>query len=172
MLAYVVEAFEGFGCEVAVVTSPHTPYTANWCRAQGILTVKSRGRGYVEDLVEVAGILDGSGPFFTSVADLPCLASEILDDIFAGYVQSGRPACSAWIPREICRELDCRTRYVEVVDGIPACPVGINILRFEGIEEPQEEERLLVADQRLAYNVNTRDERERVERFLCRKRSA
>ncbi len=170
MIAYVIEAFVAFGCEVAVATSPHTPYTGNWCRAHGILEVKSRGRGYVEDLVEAAGTLDGSGPLFTSVADLPCLASEILDEIFDGYVRSGRPACSAWIPREICRKLDCRTRYVEVVDGVAACPVGINVLQFEAIEEPQDEKRLLVPDRRLAFNINTREEREVVERYLCHRR--
>ena len=156
MLSYVIDAFSSAGHEVVVVASHRTPFTKNWCRVRGFLLYEAEGLGYVEDIRAAAADLGEEGtPFFTCVSDLPCLAPDIVAGIEDAWRRARAPACSTW---------------VEVIDGTPACPAGINILTAGGLEEPQEELRLLLHDKRLVFNINTREELALVQGYLCRKR--
>jgi adenosylcobinamide-phosphate guanylyltransferase len=47
-----------------------------------------------------------------------------------------------------------------------ACPAGLNILRGDVIDRPQEEFRLLIRNRRLAFNINTREELAAVKSLL------
>jgi adenosylcobinamide-phosphate guanylyltransferase len=167
MIGYVIEAFEQAGHEVIVVASPKTPFTRNWCTANAMAFFAAGGRGYVEDIVEAVQELGETGPLFTCVSDLPCLTPEIIVRIGEEYAQSGKDACSTWVPQSICRQYNCRTGYVETIGGVRACPAGINILNGERITEEQEELQLIIDDRRIAFNVNTREELEAVRQYLC-----
>ncbi|MFA5294644.1 MAG: NTP transferase domain-containing protein [Methanoregulaceae archaeon] len=158
MIEYVIDAFSASGHDVIVVLSGKTPYTHNWCRARGITHLTASGTGYVEDIAEAAGILEEEGPFFTCVADLPCLHPQIIREIELRYRASGKAACSVWVPRDLARATGCRTPYTGNVGGIPACPAGINILRGDLITGPQDELQILLHEKRLVYNINTREE--------------
>lgn len=173
MLSYVIGAFADAGHEVVVVASYRTPFTKNWCRAQGVALYEAEGLGYIEDINAAAADLEEEGtPFFTCVSDLPCLAPEIVAGVEETWRRAGTPACSTWVPRDLCEEHGCRTQYTESVDGIPACPAGINILMAGGSGAAQDELQLLLHDRRLAFNVNTREELALVQEYLCRKRDA
>ncbi|MDN7012688.1 5-deoxyadenosylcobinamide phosphate nucleotidyltransferase [Methanoculleus sp. FWC-SCC3] len=173
MLSYVIDAFMAAGHEVVVVASYRTPFTKNWCRAQGVALYEAEGLGYIEDINAAAADLEEEGtPFFTCVSDLPCLAPEIVAGVEETWRRAGTPACSTWVPRDLCEEHGCRTQYTESVDGIPACPAGINILMAGGSGAAQDELQLLLHDRRLAFNVNTREELALVQEYLCRKRDA
>lgn len=173
MLSYVIDAFTAAGHEVVVVASHRTPFTKNWCRAQGVALYEAEGLGYIEDINAAAADLEGEGmPFFTCVSDLPCLAPDIVTAVEDAWRRGGTPACSTWVPRALCEEHGCRTRYTEAVDGVPACPAGINILTAGGSGAAQDELQLLLHDRRLAFNINTREELALVQEYLCRKRSA
>jgi len=169
MVAWIIDAFAAAGLEVVVVASHRTPMTLNYLRVQGVEIYQGAGQGYVEDIVEAATELDIQAPFFTSVADLPCLRPEHVTGIRDTYLSQERPALSTWIPQSLCQPADCRTDYRETVDGILAVPIGVNILLGVRISEPQEEYRLLLHDPALARNVNTREELEAVRRVLCGK---
>jgi adenosylcobinamide-phosphate guanylyltransferase len=158
MIEYVIDAFTAAGHEVVVVLSGKTPFTRNWCRAREITHLTTSGAGYVEDIAEAVGTIGVTGPFFTCVADLPCLRPEIIREVETRYRESGREACSVWIPRELASMSGCRSLYSGTVNGITACPAGINILRGDLIDRPQSELLLLITDKRLAYNINTREE--------------
>lgn len=171
MLAYVIDAFASAGHEVVVVASHRTPFTKNWCRAQGVALYEAEGLGYVEDIRAAAEDLGEAGtPFFTCVSDLPCLATDIIAGVEAAWRRAKTPACSTWVPRDLCEEHGCRTQYMETVDGVPACPAGINILTAGGLDGPEEELRLLLHDRRLVFNINTREELALVQEYLCQKR--
>jgi adenosylcobinamide-phosphate guanylyltransferase len=158
MIARVIDAFEGAGCEPVVVLSPRTPYTHNWCRARGITHLTSQGNGYVADLVHAVETLEERDPLFTSVSDLPCLTPEILCEVYARYRESGKDACSVWVPRELVLGEGCRSLYRETVCGTDACPAGLNILRGDRISGAQEEVQVLIRSRRLVFNINTREE--------------
>lgn len=157
MISSVMDAFCAAGCEVMVILSRKTPYTHAWCRARGIPHYTASGEGYIEDIIESVRILDITEAFFTSVSDLPFLEEDLVRDILKAYRKSGKVALSTWIPKKSAEKSGSRIPYVESVGGIEACPAGINILRGDRIGEPQDEERLLIDDLRLAYNINTRE---------------
>lgn len=157
MISSVMDAFCAAGCEVMVILSRKTPYTHAWCRARGIPHYTASGEGYIEDIIESVRILDITEAFFTSVSDLPFLEEDLVRDILEAYRKCGKVALSTWIPKKRAEKSGSRIPYVESVGGIEACPAGINILRGDLIGEPQDEERLLIDDLRLAYNINTRE---------------
>lgn len=162
MIAYVIDAFRNAGCEPVVVLSSRSPYTANWCRVQGIPCITTTGAGYIEDLVEAVTALGVEGPAFSCAADLPCITADLIRLILSKYLEAGTEACSVWVPLALVGERGCRTHYQEYVDGVEACPAGVNILRGDCIGRVQEESAFLINDCRLAYNINTRGELELV----------
>lgn len=158
MIEYVIDAFAAAGHDVVVILSGKTPFTRNWCRARGITWLATSGAGYIEDIAEAAGLLGITGPFFTCVADLPCLRPDIIREIEARYRESGKEACSVWIPRDLAGMSGCRSSYTGTVQGITACPAGINILRGDLIDRAQDELALIIPEKDLAFNINTREE--------------
>ena len=167
MINYVIDAFTCAGHEPVVIASPNCPFTANWCRAQQISLYTAQGLGYIEDLVEAGCALEAEGPLFTCVADLPLLTPGIIHGIDQEYRKRGTPAASVWIPATFPGSTDRHRDYADEVSGTLAYPVGINMLRGDQIAKPQEESRILSRDFRLAYNVNTPGDLERVRQVLC-----
>ena len=166
MIERVIDAFLSAGCEPVVVLSPRTPYTHNWCRARGITHLTAPGNGYVEDLVHAVETLEEKDPLFTSVSDLPCLTPEILCGIYRRYRDSGKDACSVWVPRDLQLEEGCRSVYRETIEETESCPAGINILRGDRISEVQDEVKVIIRSRRLVFNINTREELLRVQSLV------
>jgi adenosylcobinamide-phosphate guanylyltransferase len=166
MIELVIDAFREAGCEPVVVLSPRTPYTHNWCRARGITHLTAPGKGYVEDLVHAVETLGERYPLFTSVSDLPCLTPEILCEVYRRYRNSGKDACSVWVPRDLQLGEGCRSLYMETIDGTEACPAGINILRGDRISGVQDEFQVIIRSRRLVFNINTREELMRVQSLV------
>lgn len=168
MIGYVIEAFRNAGHDVTVILTEKTPFTRNWCRAHGIAHLTGSGSGYIEDIGEAVELLELAHPFFTCGADLPCLHPAIIREIEEKYRESGKEACSVWVPRELFLDAGCRSSYTEQIGGIPACPAGINILRGDLIARQQEEVQLLLHEKSLVFNINTRDELERLRLWFSR----
>ncbi len=166
MIRYVIDAFLAAGVTAVVVTSTQTPYTKNWCRANDIPFVSTDGNGYLEDLAQAVVILEESGPLFVSVSDIPCLRADIISSVFDKYTSSGMQACSTWIPLTLCEHFGTAPRYSMEIDGVPASPAGINILDGSCIHMEQEELQLLLHEQGLVFNVNTRPELELLEKHF------
>jgi adenosylcobinamide-phosphate guanylyltransferase len=162
MISHVIHAFESGGYEPVVILSDRTPFTRNWCRAHHIEYLVASGAGYIPDIAEAVSIFDEAGPFFTCVADLPCITPGIIGEIEDRYRRSGKEACSVWVPLS----LGGRDSYAAEIEGVMASPAGINILRGDAIDRPQEELRLLISDRRLAFNINTREELDAVKSLL------
>lgn len=171
MIMYVIEAFESAGFDVVAVLSRKTPYTHNWCRAHGISHYTAEGMGYVEDIAECADAHGITGPFFTSVADIPCLERDIVQTLHEVYRHSQKDALSSWIPRGLAERFGSRVAYIEKINGLDACPAGINILRGDCMGTPQDETRVILDDFRLAYNINTREALDLVTRVIRARRN-
>ncbi len=158
MIRSVMDTFRGAGYEIVVVLTPRTPYTANWCRVQGVTSLMTCGMGYIPDLVEAVRELEEQGPLFTSVSDLPCLQVSTVQHIRELYERAALPACSAWVPVRLLQQRGISHSYEESVEGEAAVPAGINILMGNRIEEEQEESRFLIPSPDLALHVNTRSD--------------
>ena len=169
MIAYVIDAFSAAGIIPVVVASPKTPMTMNWCRAQGVSFCRPDGRGYVEDMISAVQTLDERYPLFVCVSDIPCITTRIIHHIADSYYISGKDACSAWVPAALVHSCRGSMPYLEQVCGVEASPAGVNILRGDLIEQPQEELQVLLNEPGLALNVNTPADLERAEDFLKRR---
>ncbi len=168
MISYVIDAFCAGGFDPVVAASPKTPMTMNWCRAQDIAFCKTDGRGYIEDMISAVETLDEQSPLFVCVSDIPCITVKIIRRIADAYDTSEKDACSAWVPADLVHSCRGDTTYLETVNGIEACPAGINILRGDLILQPQEELQVLLSEPGLALNVNTRADLAKAEDFIKR----
>jgi adenosylcobinamide-phosphate guanylyltransferase len=168
MIEYIIDAFFSAGMEPVVAASSNTPMTMNWCRAHGIEFIKAEGGGYITDMIQAVKTLDEQHRLFVCVCDIPGITAEIIIRIADAYHFSGKDACSTWVPAYVTRSFRCTMPYLEKVDGIDACPVGVNILRGDLIAQPQEELQVLLNEPALALNVNTRDDLANAEDFLKR----
>ncbi|MFA6363705.1 NTP transferase domain-containing protein [Methanoregula sp.] len=166
MLGYVIDAFAGAGCEVVVATSQKTPMTRNWCRVNGVDSYNADGVDYILDMVETVQALEETQPLFVSVSDIPCIDAEIIAGIHEAYLSSGKDACSTWVPSRIVKACRGGMTYRETIKNEEVCPTGLNILRGDRIADVQDELQLVIADPRLALNVNTREDRAAAEAFL------
>lgn len=167
MIEYILDVFARAGCETVVIASPQTPYTRNWCRAHGTALYSAGARGYVADIVEAVTELGEEGPVVTSVSDIPCITPDLVTRVLEAYQEAGTPALSTWVPAARCRGSSLRASYQECIDGVVACPAGVNVLLGARIEEEQEEYRLLIDDPALGLNVNTRADLALAARRLC-----
>jgi adenosylcobinamide-phosphate guanylyltransferase len=168
MISYVIDAFCAGGFDPVVAASSKTPMTMNWCRAQGIAFCKAEGRGYIEDMISAVESLDVQRPLFVCVSDIPCITVNVIRQIADTYNMSGKDACSAWVPADLVQSYRGEISYKEKINGIEACPAGINILRGDLILQPQEELQILLRDPGLALNVNTRADLAKAEEFIKR----
>jgi adenosylcobinamide-phosphate guanylyltransferase len=168
MIAYVIDAFCAGGFDPVVAVSLKTPMTMNWCRAHGIEYCKADGRGYIEDMISVVETLDEHHPLFVCVSDIPCIPAKVIPQITDAYLLSGKDACSSWVPADLVQSCGGSISYQKTVDGIEACPAGVNILRGDLISQPQEELQILLNEPGLALNVNTQADLTRAEKFILR----
>ena len=166
LVSYVIDAFRDAGCLPVVAASFQTPMTLNWCRANGIEFCKTEGAGYIEDMVSAVMMLEEEKPLFVSASDLPCITPDIINTITGAYHSSGKDACSVWVPAIMSTSCHEGMPYREELQGITACPAGVNILMGSLIAQPQDELQLLLEEPRLALNVNTRADLAEAEQFL------
>lgn len=168
MIARVIDAFDSYGCDIVVVASRKTPMTRNWCRVTGIDVITAEGYGYIEDMIFAVTELEETDPLFICVSDIPCLQASVIEKISMAYRGCGKDACSTWIPLALVHNKE-DVRYAGQIDGIAACPAGINILRGDRIRKPQDEFQFLLAEPRLAHNINTRTDLANVNAFFSKK---
>lgn len=165
LLARVLRALDGcrLVSEVYVVTTPGHRVTRRIAEELGVGVVLTPGRGYVRDLREA---LDRTGtPALTVGSDLPALTPGLVERIVRLWASLPRPSMSVWVPvRRVVRlGLSLWGRFPDRVGGVPAVPAGINVVG--GVRETPED-RVLIDDPRLACNVNTVHDLNRVRGFL------
>lgn len=166
LIEYVLTALEEAGFEILVVTTPRTPYTANYCRIRGVDQVCTEGTGFIEDIIEAVHLSDEQGPVLIVCADIPGITPHHLQEVVERYYCSGKAAASVWIPVHLVKELGCTVQHATIIAGIPAVPAGLNILDGSLIDEEQEETEILLCEPALAFNINTPGELRTAESFF------
>jgi len=157
MIDWVVEALLGAeGVDrVVIAVTKNTPKTAAAMRERGLEVVETPGAGYVSDTRHAIEELKLGGTLVIS-ADLPFVSSRIIDWAISRFEQSGKPALSVMCPLEVFRASGIRPEYQYSVRGRDVCPVGLNILDGNRLGRGEvDEERAILEDQELAFNVNT-----------------
>ena len=155
LLEWVLDACREARFPFLIVTSTHTPYTANYCRIHDYPQFQAQGNGYVSDLMEVLAELDIVGPVMTIVSDLAGLCGSHLHTIENEYYKAGKEACSVWVRQRVCIEHGFSYSYTEEEKDEQIVPAGINILDGSAFDREQEEFRLITDEPTFACNINT-----------------
>jgi adenosylcobinamide-phosphate guanylyltransferase len=173
MLDRVVRALDRSAVSaVHAVTAPATPETRARARDLDLPVVDAPGEGYVADLQYALDAVPP--PVLTVVADLPHLAAAHVDRALSTAVVSGgdtdadsvAPAdartvasLTVCVPVELKRALGVSVDTQFDHRGRAVAPAGLNVVG-EGTES---ENVSVVADERLAVNVNRPGDREVAE---------
>ena len=155
LLEWVLQACHEAQFPFLIVTSTHTPYTANYCRTHDYPQFQAQGNGYVSDLMEVLAEVDIAGPVMTIVSDLAGLRGFHLHTIENEYYKAGKEACSVWVLQQVCIKYGFSYSYTEEDHGKQIVPSGINVLDGSVLDREQEEFRFITDDPTFACNINT-----------------
>ncbi len=173
LIHYVLDALLGSQNidRIFVATSPRVKKTIDWIcdfkkEHEKVEIIETGGEGFVHDMVlavEKAGI---KGRVFIIMADLPLVTSGLIDRIIEKYGEAGTPALSVHMNLDVFTRLGLRPDTVFHKNSSFIVPCGINILDADRIKEEQEDYNLILDDEELALNVNTRADLAICERIL------
>ncbi len=173
LIHYVLDALLGSQNidRIFVATSPRVKRTTDWIcdfkkKHEKVGIIETDGEGFVHDMVmavEKAGI---KGPVLIMMADLPLVTSGLIDRIIEKYNEAGTPALSVHMNLDVFTRLGLRPDTVFHKNSSFIVPCGINILDADKIKEEQEDYNLILDDEELALNVNTRADLAVCKRFL------
>lgn len=151
MVMYVINALKKSKQinDIIIATSKNTPKTDEFLKNQGIKTILTPGKNYVEDLQYIISNFKLDDVLLTLTADLPLITGEIIDYVLTKYEKSIKPAMSVMIPEDFFIENNLKP--TSVFENL--VPSGLNILR--SINKTQNEEVLILEKIELAVNINT-----------------
>ncbi len=173
LIHYVLDALLGSQNidRIFVATSPRVKRTIDWINDfkkehDKVGIIETDGEGFVHDMVmavEKAGI---KGRVFIIMADLPLVTSLLIDRIIKKYNEADMPALSVHMNLDVFTRLGLRPDTVFHKNSSFIVPCGINILDADKIKDEQEDYNLILDDEELALNVNTRADLAVCKRFL------
>lgn len=136
----VIEELELAGLEMVFVTSPYTPETEVFLRAEGWEVFRAGGKGYMQDLYETISQYRIVEPVLNVNSDLYFRRRGVILEFLRAYLSSSSPAMSAAFP-----------------DGRR---VGINA--FDPVLGEQREEKFIIDESRVV-NVDRPEDLERLK---------
>ena len=150
MVARVLDALKSSRIDTPYgVTSPQTPATARWLDSRdGVDVIETAGEGYVADLTRALEAVDR--PVLTVVADLPLLASEVVDRTIE---TCGSDTLTVCVPATLKRQLGVTVDTTRAHGGRELAPTGLNVVGEDDTETIR-----VSYDARLAVNVNRSDD--------------
>jgi adenosylcobinamide-phosphate guanylyltransferase len=158
IIQHVITALQESGCfsKIICATSPNAPKTRQFITELGILTMETKGNGYVNDLNEILLKLDDDQVFVTS-GDLPLLDALVVKEI----VQHGRnkePWLSVLVSKRFLAMLGLTSEYNLIYDNKECAYTGISIVNGREISTMKEvrESYVVLDDKRIAINLNTK----------------
>ena len=173
LIHYVLNALLGSQNieRIFVATSPRVKRTTDWIcdfekEHEKVGIIETEGVGFVHDMVMAVEKAGSKGPVLIMMADLPLVTSGLIDRIIKKYSEAGTPALSVHMNLDVFTRLGLRPDTVFHKNSSFIVPCGINILDAGRIHEEQEDYNLILDDEELALNVNTRADLAVCERFL------
>jgi adenosylcobinamide-phosphate guanylyltransferase len=174
MLDRVVRALqESAVSSIHAVPSPQTPRTRSHAVDRGLSVVDAPGEGYVADLQHALGVVDP--PVVTVAADLPLLAAAHVDralstaavaDAETDANAASLSSLTVCVPVALKRTLGVSVDTQFDHGDRAVAPTGLNVVATSpdaDADDGRTETVSVVADERLAVNVNRPRDREVAE---------
>ncbi len=167
LIDYVTSALQDCSVErIFLAATDNVPKTKMWAEQRGLRVVDTPGRGFVADMifaVEKAGVAD---PILITMADLPLITPDLIDEIIEIYEERPEPALSTHTPLNLHRLLGRRPDSLFNYQGQLIVPSGINILDGADIKKEQEDYHLILERIELAVNVNVVEDLKLCEKIM------
>ncbi len=173
MIHYVLSALIGsknIG-NIFIATSPRVEKTILWLldfikEHNNIKIIQTPGNGFVNDMILAVEKAEITGHVLMIMADLPLVTPHLIDRIIKKYNNMNTPALSVHMKLDVFTRLGLRPDTVFHKNNGLIVPCGINILDAGRIREEQEDYNLILDDEELALNVNTKEDLDICERYL------
>jgi adenosylcobinamide-phosphate guanylyltransferase len=173
MISYVLEALLGsknIG-RIFVATSPRVEKTEMWLLDfikdhRNVSIIRTKGDGFVNDMASAVEEAEITGSVLITMADLPLITSALIDRIIEKYQDMNTPALSVHMGLDAFTRLGLRPDTLFHKNGGFIVPCGINILDAQRIREEQEDYNLILDDEELALNVNSREDLAACKKYL------
>jgi adenosylcobinamide-phosphate guanylyltransferase len=154
--------------EIYVITSGNTPKTEEKCLKNGLKVLRTKGKGYHNDLKQA--IIEGelSCPVLTMPADLPALTGRFIDKIIELFEKKGKNALAVFVPIEKRKELELSVSSKDEFEGVMYAVSGVNIINGEKIlSKGKIDTAALITDEiEVLFNINTQKDLDIAKNFL------
>ena len=166
VIFHVMDVLENSGCfsKIIVATSPNSPKTKQVLEQNGIKTFDTLGKGYTNDLNFILQNIDE----FTFVVsgDLPLLDEKIIQIMIEKF-NPENVWTSFLVSKKFLNSLDLESKLLVKTENITCSYTGISIMDAKKIKnlKPVKENYLILDDKRIAFNLNTKQDYELLQRF-------
>nr|ABZ09491.1 putative Nucleotidyl transferase [uncultured marine crenarchaeote HF4000_APKG8D6] len=164
VIFHVIDALKNSHCfsQVIVATSPNSPDTKHVLEQNRIETLSTPGNGYVNDLNFLLQKMSGS--VFVTSGDLPLLDEKIIQVITEKF-NSENVWTSFLVSKKFLNSLGLESSLLVNSDNIECAYTGISIINVNKLElgnwpSPVKENYIILDDNRIAFNLNTRKDYE------------
>ena len=165
IIFHVIDSLNDSHCfsKVFAATSSNSPDTKYELEQRGIETLDTQGNGYVNDLNFLLQKMNGS--VFVVSGDLPLLDAEIIQNIVKFNSES--IWTSFLVSKKFLNSLDLESKLLVKTENITCSYTGISIMDAKKIKnlKPVKENYLILDDKRIAFNLNTKQDYELLQRF-------
>lgn len=157
IVMHVVDALADSGCleTVRAAVSPNSPRTWDYLLENGIGVVRTSGLGYAEDLAHV--LRSTRDDVLVVSGDLPLLDGDIVRRMVSEY-DPDRTWCSFVATRRFVESLGTSAESSPAVGGLECVYTGVSLVNARNISDcnPVREDRIVLDDMRIAFNLNTK----------------
>ena len=166
VIFHVIDVLENSGCfsEVIVTTSSNSPKTKRILEQKGIKTLDTPGKGYVNDLNSILQNIDEFT--FAASGDLPLLDEKIIRIMIEKF-NPENVWTSFLVSKKFLNSLGLESKVLVKSGNITCAYTGISIIDAKKIKNlnPVKENHLILDDKRIAFNLNTKQDYELLQRF-------
>ena len=166
IIFHVIDSLNNSHCfsKVFAATSTNSPDTKYELEQIGVETLDTQGNGYVNDLNFLLQKMDGF--VFVVSGDLPLLDEKIIQVITEKF-NSKNIWTSFLVSKKFLNSLDLESKLLVKTENITCSYTGISIMDAKKIKnlKPVKENYLILDDKRIAFNLNTKQDYELLQRF-------
>ena len=155
-ILHVIFALQNANCfsKIITATSPNSPKTKEMLENNGIETIDTPGKGYVEDLNQILRSINDD--VLVVPGDLPLLDDEIIKKIVNTY-NSDKIWTSFLVTKAFLKSLGLKSDFSIKFQNKECCFTGISIVNAKEINNLDSVEEIYyeLNDKRIGMNLNT-----------------
>jgi adenosylcobinamide-phosphate guanylyltransferase len=159
LIEWVLEAVKSSSkvSECYVVTSENAPETEKKCLKDGLMVIRTDGKGYHDDLKQAILEAQLQCPVLTIPADLPAVTGKFLDKVVTAYEDCGKDALAVFVPISAREALELSVSSTDLHKGVLYAVSGVNIINGARIQDEGkiDTSAIITGEVEVLLNINT-----------------